>query len=426
MMEEILQVNIQVDIPGSKPQTVAVDTFLQRDVQEDPKLSFIFMNRKDLISKENDKEKESPRKRAFKADLRQRLSNRQHLPQFLWSPVVQELQGYFGSQNIYSKSDDIIGHVTWFHFEVKYPFTEDENLRVNRDNSSNKSAEYEWFKMGFTTTWRAPDQNTVICFNASKWMKDILRQRLDSVTTSEDFSDPYWVHLILIECVVICYNKSIWNLRDKVRVYEEERRKAKPGSLPAPNFTNLHEILRHALHASETINVAIETISNITSQQESFYKETKFLEGNKKRLGGRTFEYLRFQQRMLKSLLARAQANEARVRNEITLAFNIVAQEDARAQRAIASDSKTDSHVMKMISFITLIFLPLIIFSGVFSTSFFDFHPDGDDLVSNKFWIFIAVSITGTSIVVLIGFRWLRRDTFNQQIDEEEISEKME
>lgn len=63
---------------------------------------------------------------------------------------------------------------------------------------------------------------------------------------------------------------------------------------------------------------------------------------------------------------------------------------------------------------------------GVFSTSFFDFHPDGGDLVSNKFWIFIAVSITGTSIVVLIGFRWLRRDTFNQQRDEEEISEKME
>lgn len=111
--------------------------------------------------------------------------------------------------------------VTWFHFEVKYPFTEDEKLRVNKDDSGNQSAEYEWFKMGFATTWRAPDQHTVICFNASKWMKDILRQRLDSGTTSEDLSDPYWVHLILIECVVICYNKSIWNLRDKVRVYEE-------------------------------------------------------------------------------------------------------------------------------------------------------------------------------------------------------------
>jgi hypothetical protein len=86
-----------------------------------------------------------------------------------------------------------------------------------------------------------------------------------------------------------------------------------------PNFVSLHEIARHAIHASETLGVSVETLSNMASQQQSVYREASLVAESDKVSARQTQQYMLFQLRMLKSLEARSKANEARLRNEITL-----------------------------------------------------------------------------------------------------------
>jgi hypothetical protein len=60
----------------------------------------------------------------------------------------------------------------------------------------------------------------------------------------------------------------------------------------------------------------------MTSQQQSFYKQASFVtegSGAGETDMKRTQQYLLFQLQMLKSLEARSKANEARIRNEVTL-----------------------------------------------------------------------------------------------------------
>jgi hypothetical protein len=60
----------------------------------------------------------------------------------------------------------------------------------------------------------------------------------------------------------------------------------------------------------------------MTSQQQSFYKQASLVtegSGAGETDMKRTQQYLLFQLQMLKSLEARSKANEARIRNEVTL-----------------------------------------------------------------------------------------------------------
>jgi len=107
----------------------------------------------------------------------------------------------------------------------------------------------------------------------------------------------------------------------------------------------------------------------------------------------RTRQYLLFQLQMLKSLEARAKANDGRARNEITLAFNMVAQRDSRTNNAINVSTRSDSVTMKAIAVLTMFFLPSMFVSAIFSMSFFNFAPhDSETRMSNQFWIYVAVT----------------------------------
>lgn len=142
--------------------------------------------------------------------------------------------------------------------------------------------------------------------------------------------------------------------------------------------------------------MAVETLRSMTEQQKGFHddNDTAFGPTCSKIEVKKTRQYLLFQLQMLKSLEARAKANDARIRNEITLvrcfilvflfyspldflilelkkkkelflystdisqAFNTVAQRDSRTSAAINVSTQSDSVTMKAIAVLTMFFLP--------------------------------------------------------------------
>lgn len=96
---------------------------------------------------------------------------------------------------------------------------------------------------------------------------------------------------------------------------------------------------------------------------------------------------------LIQSLSKRADSNEARLRNEIGLAFNTVSQQDAKAVR--------------IISVVTLLFLPSTFVSTLFSMSFFSFQPGYQNKwgVSQKIWIYFAVAVPLTMVTVILWFK---------------------
>lgn len=349
------------------------------------------------------------------------------------------LQGYFGAEDIFSEDGSTVeSHVTWFHFEIKYPF----RLPKNKDRAvaehqpptpaqkdGKKPAGYAWYKMGVVTSWKAPDQHTIIFFDAEDspavGVRNELKCNCENVKVEPALRNPYWAHQFLLGPILACYDEAVWNLRDHVKALEQGRREGKhtvTNSLDSNDrdlnessttFNALHEILRHALHKTEILGVAIQTLNSICARKKIFEEERYSAETVAKeetvqnmvitkRCARKIAVYLDFQLSIVRSLEARARANEARIRSEITLAFSTVAQLDSRVQAEIGHAARADSYTMVKIAAVTMLFLPPSFIAAIFSTTFFEFTPPEGEKVSKDFWVFWAVSIPLT-IIVFVG-----------------------
>ncbi|MCJ1265620.1 hypothetical protein MMC22_005500 [Lobaria immixta] len=79
----------------------------------------------------------------------------------------------------------------------------------------------------------------------------------------------------------------------------------------------------------------------------------------------------------------------------------------ALASKDIAEATKQDSYAMKTIAILTTLFLPGTFVAALFSTSMFDFDHDSIQ-VSRLFWVYWAVTVPLTVVVVVIWQFWLR------------------
>lgn len=116
--------------------------------------------------------------------------------------------------------------------------------------------------------------------------------------------------------------------------------------------------------------------------------------------------------------------------------YNIIAQKEsklnfqmAKEQRQLAHAAKRDSSTMKTISLLSAIFFPGAYLASVFSMTFFNFQNDGTPAVSESFWLYWAVTIPCTMIIVGWWYIWekKRERRYNlEDIDLERGSDDME
>ncbi|KAF2189291.1 hypothetical protein K469DRAFT_747989 [Zopfia rhizophila CBS 207.26] len=217
-----------------------------------------------------------------------------------------------------------------------------------------------------------------------------------------DLSDPYSIFSIVVYELLSLYNDSVWSLRNHICGVEATRPQD-------PNYPLLHEIARHAIHVSETLSVALESIKALQQQQQVF--STKHFQGHNRWDG--THNHFQFQLRFLHGLLLRSESNKARIQNEITLAFHTAAQRDSRIQVRIGEEAKTETMAMKAIAVVTMTFLPATFVASIFSMSFFHFDPaeSGKEsfIVSDGFWMYWALAAPLSIATLGLWIFWDRR-----------------
>ena len=202
------------------------------------------------------------------------------------------------------------------------------------------------------------------------------------------------------------YDESVWTLRDHVRDIERKRM-----AMPEPetDYPLLHDIARHVCHSSETLLVAIETISNMHTQYSSFLKDRSTYASS-----DRLRQLLDFQKQMFKGQHARSVAIEARLKNELNLAINLVAQQESAATVRISQAARSDGAAMRAVAVVTLLFLPSTFVSTIFSTTFFAFIPSSEGrpeswAVSERFWVYWVFSVPLTVVAVSTWLWWQQR-----------------
>ncbi|KAI1823965.1 hypothetical protein F4861DRAFT_283028 [Xylaria intraflava] len=287
------------------------------------------------------------------------------MPKHWWTDSSRKSNGYFGCR--------VGTHqiATWAYFEMK---------QLGED------ATYRWYKLNVFIRWdRSRQQTIVITFDTHS---DIARRFLESLENPDPDSlhCPFWFYPCLLNEVARIQESAVWAIRDQVRAVEKE---TMPKGRPKPDYRHMHDIARHGIHVTETLDVAVQTITRMLDRHEGLLHLVSKDDGSDD-----LHSQLQFFESFISSLRCRSVSNDKRMLNEIQLAFNTVAQHDASTSLKVAV--------------VALIFLPPTFVSAIFSTSFFNFSPDAGWIVSDKFWLYWAFAAPIT-ILTAVGWYYLRR-----------------
>ena len=105
---------------------------------------------------------------------------------------------------------------TWFRFLVKQLFRD-------RDKPFPEFYTYDWYKMGFFSTWKNSADaerrahKSILCLDFPETFKTEVLSSLHNSNPDHFEVDPYAFHQIIIRSVVNIFDKSIWTIRDVVR-----------------------------------------------------------------------------------------------------------------------------------------------------------------------------------------------------------------
>ena len=82
----------------------------------------------------------------------------------------------------------------------------------------------------------------------------------------------------------------------------------------------------------------------------------------------------------------------------------------AQESRTLASATQQDSTAMKTLALVTVIFLPGAFMSALFAVPVFQWDaPKGESVVSKRFWVYWAVTIPVTLLVIIPWAVWTRQ-----------------
>lgn len=269
-------------------------------------------------------------------------------------------------------------------------------MKQLRDNMS-----YEWNKLNIFTRWVASTSQTlVLLFDPNSPIRETILESLSKPNVIQ-LGIPFWVYSKILESVAHLEESAVWAIRNRVRAIETE---VKTDTVPRPDYRRLHDIARHAIHVTETLDVTVQNIESISKHH------VIYMDSNPNDQYSAPDQDIRnrlaFFRDYIKNMRHRSTSNEKRLQNEIQLAFNTVAQNNAATSVVIGRAAQIDSSTMKTIAFVTLTFLPPTFISSLFSMSFFQCSGDNGWGVSNKFWIYWVFTVPTTIATVMVWHYW--------------------
>lgn len=187
--------------------------------------------------------------------------------------------------------------------------------------------------MGFFTRWLHSGTGSVVCFNVPPSLQKSITDALALLPKEAIACDPYAFHTSIADMIVKLYDDSVWRIRNVIREIETSRyypfvfsylkksyhKNRSLRSEATADYPMLHETARHSIHSSETLDIAIECLLAMCEQHALLLNHTLPRDKGREVTYTKIHQALQFRLQVLRSLKARSQANEARLRNEITL-----------------------------------------------------------------------------------------------------------
>ncbi|KAF2732009.1 hypothetical protein EJ04DRAFT_497713 [Polyplosphaeria fusca] len=309
------------------------------------------------------------------------------VPNHMLSGLYRRSNGFFGFEESLDGNGRRQLHITWFRFIVK--------IAIDCSGFN-----YVWHELTFVSRWNA-DQCAILCIGVPTSFKHLLSTALSSIWTRIPSSEPYSLHVPLMEAIISLQDSAVWSIRDIVRNIEKDRSRSSRAFF---DFLSLHEAARHAIHSSETLGVSVGTLEAMKKQM------LDLLGVDRHRVSAeRIHVHMDYQIRVLQNLERRCESNKERLQNEISLAYSMIAQRDSQAMTKLGEAAKIDSGAMRTIAEVTMAFLPPTFLSAIFSTSFFNYTPgEGAEpsrwSVSSMFWIYwvFAIPLTGLTMAAWV------------------------
>ena len=245
------------------------------------------------------------------------------------------------------------GFAAWFHYLCQ---------SVQRNG---------WHKYGFFLRQDHHGDVTLVCFGASPAVKERLQAFLDAKAWADVRTEPLALFDLVLGGLFVEFDAIVWNLLDIIGGLESvswltlyqsiltqlltpqgqhlrigaDTQVSDPGTEDI-HFSNLHIWAKNLIHLSETVESCRLVVNGALS-----YLDTRAVDKSTAQVSTQLKECLRYRGSLFDSTKLRISSLSKRVDNTITLAFNLVTQQDSHLMIR-------DSTSMAIVSFVTVIFLP--------------------------------------------------------------------
>ncbi|BCR99689.1 uncharacterized protein AKAW2_50031S [Aspergillus luchuensis] len=250
-----------------------------------------------------------------------------------------------------------------------------------------------WIRSGYFLRWavgpNCGPEVTLLCFEASKSLKERLKHISPSSIPTNVVRDPYSLFAIIFEELSLQMDNTVWDVMDVFRQIELNTLTAMKDR---ESFTGLHNVSKHILFLQESAEATMLTLKRLSWHHQQMLENIPDLDRHATEMAQGMLMHVETQ---FQSISLRLKGLEKRMNNIIALSFHLVTQDGNRIMQA-------DSSSMATIAFVTLVFLPVSTVSTIFGNQFFNFDPVTIRM-SQSFWIFWVVSV---SLTVLVSLVW--------------------
>lgn len=181
-------------------------------------------------------------------------------------------------------------------------------------------------------------------------------------------------------------------------------------------FTSLHNISKHAIYLHEGVASHLLLIDRILATLDEHGMDTRLIDGSDSKVTDSTAattntalarhrvrERLEYRKTLFKSTQLRLSSLRHRIDNMLSLSFNLVTQQDSMSMLRGSTHMARDSNSMKIISGITMLFLPATAVASILGSQVFQ-----DNAPTPLFYIMLWITIPLTIIVFVSVHFWKR------------------
>ncbi|KFH42504.1 hypothetical protein ACRE_067460 [Hapsidospora chrysogenum ATCC 11550] len=286
--------------------------------------------------------------------------------------------------------------------------------------------DFTWHRTTFFLRSDRSGGVTLVCFNAAPRV----RARFDEVmmlgsdrVVADIVSQPYILFDAALEGLQLDVDTMVWNMNRVFSTYERDKLllsiELGSGGAPADQlrnprrgasdpFTALHNCAKHIIYLGEALESCLMNLDAVLASSHAQQS------GEQRRpVDVQLEECLRYRRSLFRSTQIRLSSLQKRTDNALTLSFNLVTQQGAML-------TMQDSHTMRVIAVLTMVFLPstavaTVVGSQLFVTEAGKKGEEGDGWTVKAtplFWVtwWIAIPLTVCVMgVALVWHWWMRR-----------------